>query len=374
MGRWAEVYFTAPPERREQAVLELLRELQGENSTPEDVVGISHSSVLEPAPSQGSMRVIAPVPAVAEAEQTQVRCPSCGQENPASHKFCAMCGRPVAAADLYFEDSAEDAFPGLRHDNEPRFVAAEDPVYEPRLSTNELSLFQSGRNIDYRDDSSDEIFHYPPASRSYRVYVGVALAIVMAVLAYMAWRSTQASSQSAHVQPQAPPTASEQRAAPEPTPPSVSKTEAPAPTSSTNHQTAVPSRPDSKAADSKREDAGERTAGNKAAKATPATPPAEKIPQAEAAAGNGAEELAAAQSYLNRADGQRNRTEAANWLGKAVAKHNAEATLLLADLYLKGQGVGKNCDQARVLLDAAARKGMKDAGQRLRHLQAFGCE
>ena len=91
--------------------------------------------------------------------------------------------------------------------------------------------------------------------------------------------------------------------------------------------------------------------------------------------GNGAEELATAQGYLNGANGQeRNRTEAAKWLWKSVAKHNADATLLLADLYLKGQGVGKNCDQARVLLDAAARKGMKDAGQRLRHLQAFGCE
>jgi hypothetical protein len=32
MGRWAEVYFTAPPEKREEAVLELLRELQGEKA------------------------------------------------------------------------------------------------------------------------------------------------------------------------------------------------------------------------------------------------------------------------------------------------------------------------------------------------------
>jgi TPR repeat protein len=43
-------------------------------------------------------------------------------------------------------------------------------------------------------------------------------------------------------------------------------------------------------------------------------------------------------------------------------------------LYLKGDGVSKNCDQARVLLDSAARAGVKDAGERLRHLQAFGCD
>jgi len=72
--------------------------------------------------------------------------------------------------------------------------------------------------------------------------------------------------------------------------------------------------------------------------------------------------------------GQRNRAEAAKWLWKSVSKQNAEATFALSELYLKGDGVGKNCDQARVLLDAAARKGVKEAGERLRHLPAFGCQ
>jgi TPR repeat protein len=92
-------------------------------------------------------------------------------------------------------------------------------------------------------------------------------------------------------------------------------------------------------------------------------------------AGNGAEELAIAQHYLTGENGlQRNSSEAAKWLWKSMAKNNANATLLLADLYLKGDGVSKNCDQARVLLDSAARSGMKQAGERLQHLQAFGCE
>jgi len=63
-----------------------------------------------------------------------------------------------------------------------------------------------------------------------------------------------------------------------------------------------------------------------------------------------------------------------DWLWKAVAKRNAEATLLLSDIFLRGDGVSKNCDQARVLLDAAASNGNKGAAERLRHLQAFGCE
>jgi hypothetical protein len=35
MGRWAEVYFTSPPEKREQAVADLLRELAGDSGSPE---------------------------------------------------------------------------------------------------------------------------------------------------------------------------------------------------------------------------------------------------------------------------------------------------------------------------------------------------
>jgi TPR repeat protein len=103
--------------------------------------------------------------------------------------------------------------------------------------------------------------------------------------------------------------------------------------------------------------------------------PDTKSPQAMASpsSGNGSEELAIARRYLNATDGQRNSAEAVDWLWKAVAKRNAEATLLLSDVFLKGVGVPQNCDQARVLLDAAASRGSKDAAERLRHLQAFGC-
>ena len=91
--------------------------------------------------------------------------------------------------------------------------------------------------------------------------------------------------------------------------------------------------------------------------------------------GNGSEELATAQRFLHGSTGQaRDSAEAAKWLWKSIAKHNGPATLELADLYLKGDGVPKNCDQARVLLDAAARRGMTGAGERLRNLQAFGCQ
>jgi TPR repeat protein len=90
---------------------------------------------------------------------------------------------------------------------------------------------------------------------------------------------------------------------------------------------------------------------------------------------NGRAELATAQRYLNGTAGQRrDSAEAAKWLWRSIAKHNSEATVALADLYLKGDGVSKNCDQARILLDSAARKGTAGAGERLRNLPAFGCQ
>ena len=82
-----------------------------------------------------------------------------------------------------------------------------------------------------------------------------------------------------------------------------------------------------------------------------------------------------AEKYLNGAPGTpRDSAEAAQWLWKAVGKRNLEATLALSDLYVRGDGVPKSCDQARLLLDAAARKGAKAAAQRLRNLPASGCQ
>ena len=253
MGRWAEVYFTSPPEKREQAVLELLRKLQAENPAREDDMVTSPSSVQERPPEPG----VAPASQIiAEVQQKLVRCQACGQENPASHRFCGMCGKPVGEqgtaagphiADLHIadphvedmpiEDLPQDELAPAVQSNESQSVPSEDAVYEPALSTNELSLFQAGR----RDDRTAGISDSAPTSGSYRVYVGIALAIVIFALAYIAWRSAQATSQSSHVSPQAPPAVTTQPAAPAPTPPEASKPETPDRTLSPNEQAAVPS-------------------------------------------------------------------------------------------------------------------------------------
>jgi TPR repeat protein len=100
---------------------------------------------------------------------------------------------------------------------------------------------------------------------------------------------------------------------------------------------------------------------------------------AEAAANEtdmtGTQELTMAEGYLSgRYGNARNTSEAARWLWKSVAKQNSTASVLLANLYTQGDGVSKNCDQARLLLVAAAKKGSSVAAQNLRNLESGGCK
>ncbi len=60
-------------------------------------------------------------------------------------------------------------------------------------------------------------------------------------------------------------------------------------------------------------------------------------------------------------------------LWSAVEGGNVQAALALADLYLRGDGVPVNCDQARVLLLVASKKGSAQAVKELRELDSAGC-
>ena len=66
--------------------------------------------------------------------------------------------------------------------------------------------------------------------------------------------------------------------------------------------------------------------------------------------------------------------EAVRLLWDSVEKGNPGAELALAELFWHGQGVTKSCDQARILLSAAARKGDAEARTRLKQFEEEGCE
>ena len=133
MGRWAEVYFTSPPEKREQAVQELLRELERDSSAGESSAQVTavpsepgnaaeedrtrlskNSSASLPAtfspnfPENSPETSAATNPEFSAAtsekaveispglplplRQEFIQCHSCGQLWLVEQKFCGACG------------------------------------------------------------------------------------------------------------------------------------------------------------------------------------------------------------------------------------------------------------------------------------------
>lgn len=66
-----------------------------------------------------------------------------------------------------------------------------------------------------------------------------------------------------------------------------------------------------------------------------------------------------------------NATAQAFW--NAVGRGDVNAEVALAELYMNGDGVSRSCEQARVLLGAAAEKGNGDAARLLEHIRKVGC-
>lgn len=95
--------------------------------------------------------------------------------------------------------------------------------------------------------------------------------------------------------------------------------------------------------------------------------------QAQQAAEESKSEIAAAMALLNADNGHRDTSKAVHLLWAAVANGNSEAEVMLAGLYLAGNGVAKNCEQGRVLLQAAAKIGNTQAKVKLDELNANGC-
>ncbi len=76
---------------------------------------------------------------------------------------------------------------------------------------------------------------------------------------------------------------------------------------------------------------------------------------------------------LRHAIGARNRATTLQHLWKAVGEGNTTAEIALAQLYLTGNGVPKSCEQARVLLSAASKKGNAEATRQYRRLLSTAC-
>lgn len=370
LGRWAEVYFTSPPEKREEAVGELLRELKA-RPVPEPVESGEETrangarNTNPPAPFE-TPKIITSAPGV--------RCAECGHRYHEPQRFCGMCGAPMA-----YE------LPPLEEDRPARAIAAcvPEPVFAQAPLFSMIapapvtqSTFSDGAQISWLREKS---LAAESEARSARKYAAALLAIVaIGVLIYAQSRPQGSQPRPAPSTTTAPHT--------ERTAPTAPSQAAPAAAESTPAPARVPTNPPGNATTA----ASNSTAASSGPKQTvpeqnqvpPALPAARAPkaqamdappPQLEASTTNGSGELALALDYLNGRRGPRDSAEAAKFLWKAVGKENPSAILLLSDMYLIGDGVPRSCDQARLLLNAATRKNVPQAAQKLRNLQTSGC-
>jgi hypothetical protein len=432
MGRWAEVYFTSPPEKRAQAVSDLVRELANclmpeaglsarasdihawrrtdeefeKDSTPTLSRASGQQDATLGARAQESTTRLAAIFDVSRDKATgnengpfevgtdvSATCESCGYVNAPQQRFCVMCGTPLVVPD-------ENPVPQFEKTQLSTTAAWDEPnAQNDRNHADEThlaaELFQGKQPADeYQTESSAPTEYWSeegpaeestqfsvlsgyqsePASKGYRIYIGLAVAILLGLLVYMTWRSNAAFwSNGTPSLPQAVPAPESQPVAAEPATATPS-TSQPATKTATAPTPAASSSPTEKTAANIRQPEARRM--NRRAQvhaATRSETPA-STSGARQADQDGFEELATAERYLHSGPGTaRDSRQAATWLWKAVAKQNATASVMLSDLYLRGDGVGKSCDQARLLLDAASRRGATAAAERLRNLQAFGC-
>ncbi len=384
MGRWAEAYFTAPPDKREEAVQDLLRQLRNETSTK-----VAEEEV---PPSTPASEPLQPINSPTVSALPMIACRSCGHENPVDQKFCGMCGSTIQQAksdqELPSPHEPKEAVPSPETESEfhsfhqrgngQTHGYQESSIYD--LKRTGPASIERVREIYTRNTESGDypLFEStePSFAYRYRVFIGLALAAIIGVLLYMSWHGGQPVSGLSQQAPQVP-AASESSAQPSPESASTESSAPAKPTPPTQVATS-PTNATQPQAEAKPETTVSKS---DAQNSRPSAKPTEYAGREDSSAatqqlgttGNGSDELAMAKRYLNNNGGPRNPSEAADWLWKSVAKQNSEATVMLADLYLRGDGISKNCDQARVLLDAAARKGRTDASERLRHMQAFGC-
>ena len=361
LGRWAQAYFTSPPEKREEAVLELLHELEAEAGSN----GTSQSPTEDAAPWLH--------PLEGDQFNPALTCAECGHQNAPQQRFCGMCGSRLVFSDAPIESSTQRGPESVRQSQEASRLPAPNP--DPVPSFGSLSLFATAptdkdTEVQWLQEKNYDSNLDDDSQRSSAAkYLVTALGLMLlGVLFYAQWKPQKSHPVAADA------TGASHPAAVNQPPPAPSETAPPnaAVSKASTPSTQQPARENAKDEQNPRTNNPPPAAQN----TEPAPVRNASTVQSEAASASaaaGAEELAQAEGYLTGKYGSRNSSEAARYLWKAVSKENPTAILLLSDLYLAGDGVPKSCAQAQLLLRAAARKNVAAAATKLRELQQTGC-
>jgi hypothetical protein len=242
-------------------------------------------------------------------------------------------------------------------------------VSPPAVSPPRLDSRQADIQLQFLREKSLESAYCKPASRGRFAVAFAAFAIILAGATYLEWPSLRN-----HVQSVFGPVPDRQLgiASPRPTRPSPAIA-AEADQSGRNDKQppglspprSLPFEPAKRAADETNSAERPTQPGQPSASVSPSEP--------VGLAGDGTQELLAAERYLDGRGVEHDSGQAAALLWKAVSEQNTRADILLADLYLLGDGVPKSCDQARLLLVAAAKKGAPEAALKLRNIESGDC-
>ena len=329
LGRWAQAYFTAPPEQREQAVSQLLRELEADPETMSAGERVVSAKEADASPvftalreARDSVTPVVQTPTVQTpvVQTDDVECVHCRHVNSVDNRFCGFCGGALG-------ETAEN-------DNQQTSSVAPAARIEPDhelewLRNKELASFQMDQGRGF----------------GWVKYLLAVAAMAIAGLLYFQFRDRAS------------------------TPVQSSATSAPQPAV----QAPEPARPEKALPEHKNDKRLIQAASLKKEQPRaipPPTPPAVAAKPANAAAsGANDPDVRLAQTYLQ----QRNGPEAARLLWRAVGRNNTDAALTLSQMYVRGDGVSRSCDQARILLVAAAKRGSAAAAQQLRQFDSAVC-
>jgi hypothetical protein len=344
LGRWAKVYFGTPPAKREQAVNSLLEEIKRESGAS--------------APIQSGRPYFATDPNFAtDPKFRRTVCATCQHQNPPGHKFCSRCGQVLSP-----EQPSSSANLGA-------------PEIADALPTN------SAHDAPWLHDQAFSGLEGSGASqgRGWKYLAGAAV-IVLAGLAYLHW-APEFRTRVASTKP--PPVSAPAATLP---PGDSSSADGKAAAEEVAPESIVSGSQTESKTDSKKREANNPPvtggAGDRAVVPPGVQAATQRSTLPSAAAGHStasglessSPDLRLAQRYLGGSTGARDPSEAAKLLWRAVAKQNATAAVLLSDLYARGDGVPRSCDQARLLLAAAAKRGSPLAAQQLRNLESQGCQ
>jgi len=145
-------------------------------------------------------------------------------------------------------------------------------------------------------------------------------------------------------------------------------------TTDKNSSGASPDSTDPTAADMKAAEDLAKTAPSTPTPSSPTSPSAGGGPNASNVSDRSVSVLERQNAGAAKPEPNWSETDSVEALWGAVQAGSVSAEVSLAERFARGAGVNKNCDQAKVLMKAAAEKGNREARLRLYELESGGCQ